>query len=54
MRFAWVPHHPSPPLPVAHRNEIFNLRCRNRVHAMIAATLRDVQFNHPLAEVRCG
>lgn len=33
-----------------HRNEIFNLRCRNRVHAMIAATLRDVQFNHPLAE----
>lgn len=42
-------------VPMRHiprpRSEIFDLRCRNRVHAVIAATMRDVQFNHPLADV---
>jgi Golgi apparatus protein 1 len=39
---------PSPPPPC--RNELQNPSCAARVHRVIAATTRDVSFNHPLAE----
>ena len=45
---------PAPPAPTSPqppcRNELQNPTCAARVHRVMAATMRDVRFNHPLAE----